>query len=97
VTPLDRAMLADAARHPLVLVAEDGVAEGGVGALVAAALVASSGVGSPAVLSAGVPLAYLPHGRAADILADLGLDGTGIARRVLRHLAATAPGVLEAS
>ena len=31
VAPLDPAMLADAARHPLVLVAEDGVAEGAGG------------------------------------------------------------------
>jgi 1-deoxy-D-xylulose-5-phosphate synthase len=93
VTPLDPAMLADASAHPLVLVAEDGVAEGGVGALVASALVTRSGVGSPPVLSAGVPLAYVAHGRATDILADLGLDGTGIARRVLHHLAVAVPGL----
>lgn len=40
VTPLDPAMLDDAASHPLVLVAEDGVGEGGVGALVSSALMA---------------------------------------------------------
>jgi len=39
------------------------------------------------VLCAGVPVAYLAHGRAADILADLGLDGPGIGSRVLGYLA----------
>ena len=39
------------------------------------------------VLCAGVPVAYLAHGRAADILAGLGLDGPGIGARVLGYLA----------
>ena len=86
VAPLDPTLLAGAARHALVLVAEDGVAEGGVGALVSAALVASGGRRSPPVLCAGVPLQYVAHGRPGDLLADLGLDGPGIARRVLNHL-----------
>jgi deoxyxylulose-5-phosphate synthase len=38
------------------------------------------------VLCAGVPVAFVAHGRPADILGDLELDGAGIARRVLRHL-----------
>jgi len=40
----------------------------------------------PTVVNCGVPTAYLPHGRAADILARLGLDGPGISRTVLDHV-----------
>jgi 1-deoxy-D-xylulose-5-phosphate synthase len=87
LTPLDPAMLDHALSHRLVLVAEDGVAEGGVGSMVASALLAAGGDRSPRVLAAGVPVAYLAHGRAPDILADLGLDGPGIGARVLGHLA----------
>ncbi len=86
VTPLDPVLLDDASAHRFVLVAEDGVAEGGVGALVSSALLAAVGQASPQVLCAGVPVAFVAHGRPADILGDLELDGAGIARRVLRHL-----------
>jgi 1-deoxy-D-xylulose-5-phosphate synthase len=84
VIPLDEAMLQHARHHELVLVAEDGVEAGGAGALVAAAL-AEWGWGGR-VLIAGVPVAYLPHGRPADLLTDLGLDGAGLANRVLARL-----------
>ncbi len=79
-------MIAAARRHGLVVVAEDGVVEGGVGSLVASAL---AGCGSPAppVRSLGLPVAYVAQGRAADILALLGLDGEGIARQALDGLA----------
>ena len=86
LSPLDPALLDHASNHALVLVAEDGVAEGGVGSLVSSALLAAGGDRSPRVLCAGVPVAYVPHGRAADILADLALDGPGISARVLGHL-----------
>ena len=46
VVPLDPAMLADAAEHPVVLTAEDGVREGGVGAMIADA-VSRLGSGHP--------------------------------------------------
>ncbi len=86
VAPLDPRMLDHAASHPLVVVAEDGIVEGGVGSLVTSALLAR-GPGAPPVLSAGVPLAYLPHGRPADILASRGLDGPGLAERVRQTMA----------
>jgi len=86
LAPLDPALLDHASGHPLVVVAEDGVAEGGVGALVSSALLAAGGERSPRVLCAGVPVAYVAHGRPADILADLDLDGPGIGRRVLGYL-----------
>ncbi len=82
VAPLDPAMLDHAAGHQLVLVAEDGVKEGGVGALVASAIAGRDGRRPDRVLCAGVPVAYVPHGRPADVLRGLELDGPGIARRV---------------
>ena len=38
------------------------------------------------MLCAGLPIAYLAHGPAADILAAHELDGPGIAGRVLGYL-----------
>ena len=38
--------------------------------------------GRRASLTLGTPLAYLPHGKPADLLANLGLDGPGIAATV---------------
>jgi deoxyxylulose-5-phosphate synthase len=37
----------------------------------------------------GTPSAYLPHGKPADLLANLGLDGPGIAATVLKLLNAS--------
>jgi 1-deoxy-D-xylulose-5-phosphate synthase len=86
--PLDARMLSDARTHELVVTAEDGIAEGGVGALVVGAL-ARMDVARPAprAVVLGTPLAYLPHGKADDLLANLGLDGPGIAATVLKSLA----------
>jgi 1-deoxy-D-xylulose-5-phosphate synthase len=87
VTPLDPAMIEDALAHELVVTVEDGLVEGGVGHMIDALLRrAAAGGGCPAVANCGVPTAYLPHGRAADILSRLGLDGTGISRTVLEYL-----------
>ena len=85
--PLDGSMVADAARHRLVLSAEDGIADGGVGAAIATA-VRGVAVGNdgPLTLSLGLPRAFLPHGGAARILAEAGLDGTGLAAAVLAAL-----------
>ena len=40
----------------------------------------------PPTVALGTPPAYLPHGRAADLLANLGLDGPGIAATVAKLL-----------
>lgn len=86
-SPLDPAMVDDARAHELVVSAEDGIVEGGVGSLVRAALSGGAPGGlAPDVVTCGVPAAYLPHGRASDILACLGLDGPGISRTVLERL-----------
>ena len=83
--PLDPEMIADAARHRVVITAEDGVREGGVGALVLDAIDAvcvDAGRTPPRVDVLGVPVAFLAHGRPDQILADLGLDADGIAASV---------------
>ena len=86
-SPLDPAMIDDAADHELVVSAEDGIVEGGVGTLVNAAIRRSGPPGAgPVIVNCGVPTAYLPHGEASDILAYLGLDAAGISRAVLDHL-----------
>jgi 1-deoxy-D-xylulose-5-phosphate synthase len=85
--PADPKMLADARRHALVVTAEDGIAEGGVGALLAAALASlEAGTPAPPVVALGTPAAYIPHGKPAALLANLGLDGPGIAATVAKLL-----------
>ncbi len=96
--PLDPVMIDDAVSHRAVLIAEDGVAEGGVGAMVAAAIGRLHEGGSqPVVVPCGVPIDYLAHGPAADILADLGLDGPGLCRRALATLRRPTRGTLLAA
>jgi 1-deoxy-D-xylulose-5-phosphate synthase len=87
VCPPDVAMLTDAARHQLVVTAEDGVRHGGAGAFLVDAMSAqvdSEGLAMPAIRILGVPRQYLAQGKADDILASLGLDGAGIAESVRR-------------
>jgi 1-deoxy-D-xylulose-5-phosphate synthase len=82
VRPLDPAMIADAAAHPAVLTAEDGLREGGAGSAIADRIgeaSAAEGRLSPPVRVVGTPVAYIPHGRPDEILAELGLDAAGIA------------------
>jgi 1-deoxy-D-xylulose-5-phosphate synthase len=83
VKPLDPAMLDDAATHPLVVTAEDGLREGGVGSAIADQL---AGRGGGRVRVLGTPVAYLPHGKPDDVLAGLGLDAEGILAEVRRLL-----------
>ena len=86
VRPLDPAMLADAARHRLVITAEDGIRFGGAGSFVADTLAHLHARAAPPVVTLGTPLAYLPHGKPDQILADLGLDASGIAASVAKAL-----------
>ncbi|CAN5701710.1 1-deoxy-D-xylulose-5-phosphate synthase [soil metagenome] len=86
VVPLDPAMVADAAGHPAVVTVEDGLRIGGVGTAISDA-VATTGDGPvPPVRVLGTPVAFLPHGDADDILAELDLDAAGIANEVERLL-----------
>jgi 1-deoxy-D-xylulose-5-phosphate synthase len=93
VKPLDPDMVDDLTRFPLVVTVEDGMREGGAGSAVADAVSqrCSSGNGDPAarppvVRVLGTPMDYLAHGKADQILADLGLDASGIAGEVKRLL-----------
>ncbi|MGH8980663.1 MAG: 1-deoxy-D-xylulose-5-phosphate synthase [Acidimicrobiales bacterium] len=90
VSPPDHSMLVDAARHRVVVTAEDGLRTGGAGTFLADAVTrACEEMDKPAPhgTTLGVPRAFLPQDKPDAILADLGLDGAGIAasvRRVLR-------------
>ena len=90
VKPLDPAMIADAAAHPLVVTVEDGIREGGAGTSIVAAIHAlvagEPDRVAPAVRVVGVPDRYVPQGKPAAILADLGLDAAGIAATVRNGL-----------
>jgi len=87
VKPLDADMIADAARHPLVVTAEDGLRVGGAGSEIAAAveslcLAPGSATPAPPVVQLGIPDAFVPQAKPERILAALGLDGPGIAESV---------------
>ncbi len=94
VSPPDADMLADAARHSLVVTVEDGVRHGGAGAFLIDAMAAhteAAALATPVTRVLGVPREFIAHGKADDILASLGLDGAGTAesvRRALRHVRA---------
>ncbi len=80
VVPLDPKMLADAAQHPVVVTAEDGVREGGVGSMIADAISRDVPGRPPQVRVLGTPVEYIQHGKPDDILATLGLDANGLER-----------------
>ncbi len=87
VSPPDVAMLEDAARHGLVVTAEDGVRHGGAGAFLLDAMAAHCEAATlplPATRVLGVPREYIAQGKADDILASLGLNAAGIAESVRR-------------
>jgi 1-deoxy-D-xylulose-5-phosphate synthase len=92
VKPLDPAMVADAAAHPLVVTLEDGFADGGAGAGMAAAVTEhaiAAGHRPPPVSVLGVPSTYLAQGKPDQILADLGLDARSVAAAARSALLAT--------
>ena len=83
VSDPDPAMVADAARHGVVVTIEDGVRQGGAGMFLAEAVRQSCPQGAaPPVISLGIPRAYIAQDKPDRILARLGLDGPGLARSV---------------
>jgi 1-deoxy-D-xylulose-5-phosphate synthase len=97
VSPPDPVLLADAAAHDLVVTAEDGLRFGGAGMFLTDAIAAwadGEGRRPPAFANLGIPRTYVPQGRADDLLAELGLDGAGLAASV-RRLANGIPVRLE--
>ncbi len=88
VKPLDLEMIADAARHPLVVTVEDGIREGGAGSRVVDEITRQcKGPDIPRVEVLGTPTEFIPHGKPERILSELGLDGPGIAATVRSILA----------
>jgi 1-deoxy-D-xylulose-5-phosphate synthase len=88
VVPLDPEMLADAAEHPVVLTAEDGVREGGVGSMIADAISQLAGGSPPRVRVLGTPIEFIQHGKPDQILSTLGLDAAGLEREARVLIAA---------
>jgi 1-deoxy-D-xylulose-5-phosphate synthase len=89
VSPPDAAMVGDAARHRLVVTAEDGLRTGGAGTFLADAVAnaaAEAGRAAPPVTTLGIPRAFLPHDKPDAILSGMGLDGPGIAASVRRAM-----------
>ncbi|MDO8361475.1 MAG: 1-deoxy-D-xylulose-5-phosphate synthase [Actinomycetota bacterium] len=75
--PLDPAMIADAARHSLVITVEDGIRDGGIGMSMADQIGALAPAVPVKVL--GIPARFVPQGAAERIHAQMGLDADGIA------------------
>ncbi len=74
-------MIADLARHRVLVTAEDGLREGGVGmAVVDAVNALRLGEGREPITAIvlGTPTRYLLQGKPNQILAELGLDAAGI-------------------
>ena len=94
ISPADPAWSPRLVRATVVVTAEDGVRFGGAGVFLADAAAAAArraGAPAPATVRLGTPRAYIPQGKADDILAALGLDGPGIATTVRRALGPLAP------
>jgi 1-deoxy-D-xylulose-5-phosphate synthase len=87
VSPPDPEMLSDAAGHGLVVTVEDGVRVGGAGSFLVDAMRGCTAGRLPApVRVLGIPRVYVAQGNPDAILADLGLDGPGIADSVVEAL-----------
>jgi len=73
----------------LVAVVEDNVRTAGVGASIAQ-LLRDAGVDTP-VLELGIPREFLEHASRGELLADVGLTGQSLARRVVEAIAQREP------
>jgi 1-deoxy-D-xylulose-5-phosphate synthase len=88
VSPPDPDMLADAARHDLVMTAEDGMRHGGAGMFLADAMASAHPDGAvPPVTVLGIPRTFIAQDKPDNILARFGLDGPGLAQSVREALA----------
>jgi 1-deoxy-D-xylulose-5-phosphate synthase len=85
VKPLSAELVAQAARHRLIVTIEDGVRAGGVGSVVASAM-RDSGVPTP-LRDFGIPVQFLDHGKRAQLLEELGLTAQDISRAVVEAVA----------
>ncbi|MCX7627507.1 MAG: 1-deoxy-D-xylulose-5-phosphate synthase [Methylophilaceae bacterium] len=85
IKPLDLDLIEQlAASHELLVTVEEGCVAGGAGAAVAEAL-AAAGIVRPLLLL-GLPDRFIEHGAPERLLADCGLDATGIKNAIERRL-----------
>ena len=76
--PVDPRLVSDWAVHyPALVTAEDNVISGGFGAAVLETLAPSGLAGKVRIMA--LPDEFLPHGKAADLLSQHGLDAAGLA------------------
>jgi 1-deoxy-D-xylulose-5-phosphate synthase len=92
--PVDPGLLDRLGRAEAVVTVEDGFIHGGAGAYLAE-LVRTAHPRLP-IANLGVPTAYVPHGTPDELLAELGLDGFGIAQHVQSWLEVADSGQLRA-
>jgi 1-deoxy-D-xylulose-5-phosphate synthase len=78
IKPVDPRIVDWARSHPVVLTVEDNVGSGGFGGAVLEALAPHGLAGR--VRTIALPDAFLPQGKASDILREHGLDAAGIAK-----------------
>ncbi|MCY0387694.1 1-deoxy-D-xylulose-5-phosphate synthase [Robbsia sp. Bb-Pol-6] len=84
VKPVDAELLAHlAATHDALVTVEEGCVMGGAGSACVESLLASGWVGP--VLQLGLPDAFIDHGDPAKLLAQCGLDASGIAASIRRR------------
>ena len=74
--PLDPEMIADAARHSVVVTIEDGIRDGGIGMTIADQIHAISS--TTVVQQLGIPTKFIPQAKPSEILSQLGLDTPGL-------------------
>lgn len=90
VKPLDENMIADIAEsHDVIVTIEENVIAGGAGVAVYEYL-ASIGVLVP-MLHLGLPDRFIEHGSRDEMLADAGLDATGIEQRIAAFIKRNLP------
>jgi len=80
VKPVDPRIVDWARNHDVVITVEDNVGAGGFGGAVLETLAPSGLAGRVRTLA--LPDQFLPHGKAAEILKEQGLDAAGVARSV---------------
>jgi 1-deoxy-D-xylulose-5-phosphate synthase len=89
VAPLDAEMIQAAASASVVVTVEEGMVPGGLESEVAHALRAYWHHGRSDVVGLGTPRAWIPQGKPATILAELGLDAVGISSSIKSALLAS--------
>lgn len=88
--PADETMIADAARHCVVVTIEDGIRDGGIGMMLADLVTNAEGSVRPRVEVLGLPTKFTPQGKPAAILKQLGFDAESLAE-TLADLATVKP------